>query len=57
MADKIKIIVEKLIKAGVDMNTFLKASGSSIQEKIAEISQLYTDRVKKPKHKRKMAKY
>ncbi|UWW96944.1 MAG: hypothetical protein NMK33_05865 [Candidatus Cardinium sp.] len=57
MADKIKIIVEKLIKAGVDMNTFLKASGSSIQEKIAEISQLYTARVKKPKHKRKMAKY
>ncbi|WP_186292518.1 hypothetical protein [Cardinium endosymbiont of Dermatophagoides farinae] len=56
MADKIKIIVEKLIKAG-GYEYLSKSIWSSIQEKIAEISQLYTDRVKKPKHKRKMAKY
>lgn len=37
MEDKIKIILEKLIQSGVDMNTFLKASGLSIQEKIVSV--------------------
>lgn len=37
MEDKIKKILEKLIKSGIDMNAFLKASGLSIQEKIVSV--------------------
>lgn len=57
MEDKIKIIVEKLIKAGIDMNAFLKASGLSIQEKIEEVTRVYCAPIKKSKHTRKALKY
>lgn len=57
MEDKIKIIVEKLVKEGIDMNTFLKASGLSIKEKIVEITGMYCAPMKKSKYKRKALKY
>ena len=57
MEDKIKIIVSKLVKAGIDMNAFLKVSGISIKEKIEEITRVYCAKIKKSKYTRKALKY
>lgn len=37
MENKIKIIIKKLIQSRVDMNAFLKASDSSIQQEIVKV--------------------
>lgn len=57
MEDKIKITIEKLVKAGIDMNTFLKASGLSIKEKIEEVTRIYCAPMQKSKYKRKALKH
>ena len=57
MEDKIKVIVEKLVKSGIDMNTFLKISGLSIKEKIIEVTGMYYAPIRKQKYKRKALKY
>lgn len=57
MEDKIKIIVEKLVKAGINMNAFLKVSGSSIQVKIEEVTRVYFVPITKSKYIRKSLKY
>ncbi|MEF2229187.1 MAG: hypothetical protein V3581_04110 [Candidatus Cardinium sp.] len=57
MEDKIKIIVEKLVKAGINMNAFLKVSGYSIQEKIEEVTKVYCVPMNKSKYIRKYLKY
>ena len=57
MEDKIKIIVSKLVKEGIDMNAFLKISALSIQEKIEEATRVYCEPIKKSRHTRKELKY
>ena len=57
MEDKIKIIVSNLVKAGINMNTFLKVSGISIKEKIEEVTRVYCAPMKKSKYTRKSLKY
>ncbi|WP_186292512.1 hypothetical protein [Cardinium endosymbiont of Dermatophagoides farinae] len=57
MEDKIKIIVSKLVKEGIDMNAFLKISAFSIQEKIEEAIRVYCEPMKKSRHIRKELKY
>lgn len=57
MEDKIKIIVSKLVKSGIDMNTFMKISAFSIQEKIEEATRVYCAPMKKSRYARKALKY
>lgn len=57
MEDKIKVIVEKLIRAGIDMNAFLKASGVSIKEKIETVTHTHYIKIKKEKYNKKGLKF
>ncbi|UWW97584.1 MAG: hypothetical protein NMK33_05920 (plasmid) [Candidatus Cardinium sp.] len=57
MEDKIKIIVSNLVRAGINMNAFLKVSGISIKEKIEEVTRVYFAPTKKSKYTRKALKY
>ncbi|MEF2229242.1 MAG: hypothetical protein V3581_04400 [Candidatus Cardinium sp.] len=57
MEDKIKVIIEKMIRSGIDMNAFLKASGVSIKEKIEAVTYTYYRKIKKEKYNRKKLKF